>query len=100
MSRRSGRADLPHPALRRASQTGPTRTPDGVPFAGPYSTFRNRPAVKGVYRPCGQSPGSWLLPVRARSQAPSLRRHYPASAVLRACPPPLGGPACPSRASG
>jgi hypothetical protein len=25
---------------------------------------------------------------RARSQAPSLRRHYPASSVLRACPPP------------
>jgi hypothetical protein len=54
----------------------------------------------GVARPCGQSPGCWSLPQRTRSQVPSLHRHYPASTVLRTCPPPLGGPACPSRASG
>ena len=29
-----------------------------------------------------------VLPKRVRSQAPFLRRHYPASQVLRACPPP------------
>src|SRR5581483_6205858 len=40
------------------------------------------------------------LPQRTRSQVPSLHEHYPASAVLRTCPPPLGGPVCPSRASG
>ena len=34
------------------------------------------------------SPNLCSLPKRGRSQAPSLRRHYPASQVLRACPPP------------
>ena len=34
------------------------------------------------------SPNLCSLPKRVRSQAPSLRRHYPASQVLRACPPP------------
>ena len=29
-----------------------------------------------------------LFQEHARSQAPSLHRHYPASSVLRACPPP------------
>src|SRR5688572_28734782 len=29
-----------------------------------------------------------LFQQRARSQAPFLHRHYPASTVLRACPPP------------
>src|ERR1700674_5750513 len=29
-----------------------------------------------------------LFQERARSQAPSLHRHYPASTVVRACPPP------------
>jgi hypothetical protein len=29
-----------------------------------------------------------LFQERARSQAPFLHRHYPASSVLRACPPP------------
>ena len=29
-----------------------------------------------------------FLPPRVRSQAPSLHWHYPASTVLRACPPP------------
>jgi len=52
-------------------------------------------------------PASWQqseltpdFPDFTRSQAPSLRRHYPAATVLRACPPPLGGPACPARTSG
>ena len=34
------------------------------------------------------SPIRCSLPKRVRSQAPFLRRHYPASLVLRACPPP------------
>ena len=34
------------------------------------------------------SPDLCSLPKRGRSQAPSLRRHYPASSVIRACPPP------------
>jgi len=34
------------------------------------------------------SPVLCSLPKRVRSQAPFLRRHYPASQVLRACPPP------------
>ena len=34
------------------------------------------------------SPDLCSLPKRGRSQAPSLRRHCPASQVLRACPPP------------
>ena len=34
------------------------------------------------------SPDLCSLPKRVRSQAPFLRRHYPASRVLRACPPP------------
>jgi len=35
-----------------------------------------------------------------RSQAPFLRRRYPASQVLRACPPPHSPPDAPSRVSG
>jgi len=34
------------------------------------------------------SPDLCSLPKRVRSQAPFLPRHYPASTVLRACPPP------------
>ena len=90
--------------LASGSPTGftdrPTGTPDSVLFVGPYSSFRDRRTVGWVARPYGQSPGSWSLPQRTRSQVPSLHRHYPASTVLQTCPPPLGGPACPSRASG
>src|ERR1700730_5271648 len=35
-----------------------------------------------------QSPSPCFLQKRSRSQGPSLRRHYPASAVLRPCPTP------------
>jgi hypothetical protein len=42
-----------------------------------YSSFRSRRALAGVARPTGQSPGSWSLREHTRSQAPSLRRHYP-----------------------
>ena len=84
---RTGRADLLHPALRRTSPAGPRR-PWGSGFAGAASSFRDRRTLAGVARPRGQSPGSWSLPQRVRSQAPSLHRRYPASAVLWACPTP------------
>jgi len=77
-----------------------TAAPDGAPFAGPYSSFRSRRALARVAGPTGQTQGAWSLREHTRSQAPSLRRHYPAATVLRACPPALGGPACPARASG
>jgi len=57
-------------------------------FTGVDSCFCDRRTINGVARPCGQSPGSWSLPQRTRSEAPSLRRHYPASTVLWASPTP------------
>jgi hypothetical protein len=100
MARRSGRADFPHPALRRASQTDPQVHPTAHLSSAHIALSATAEPFSGVARPCGQSPGCWSLPQRTRSQVPSLHRHYPASTVLRTCPPPLGGPACPSRASG
>ena len=38
----------------------------------------------------GQSPWRLHLHERTRSQGPSLRRHYPASSVVRPCPTPAG----------
>jgi hypothetical protein len=69
-------------------------------FLGLARGFRDRRIHKGVARPSGQSLDARSRLPRARSQAPSLSRRYPASLVLRACPPPHRGPACPSRASG
>ena len=83
---RTGQAVFPQPALRRVSSSGHTGT--FAPFARRPSRFRSLRTVVGVVRPWGQSPGTWLLPQRTRSQAPSLHRRYPASLVLRACPPP------------
>jgi len=80
---RTGRAPLTHPALRRGSPPS-TR----LSFARRHSPFRNLRTLNGVVRQHGQSPGSWSLPERPRSQAPSLHRHYPASPVLWACPTP------------
>ncbi len=57
-------------------------------FTGVDSCFCDRRTVNGVARPCGQSPGPWSRPQRTRSEAPSLRRHYPASTVLWASPTP------------
>ena len=56
-------------------------------FAGKYSSFRDRLVLweligKANLRTVG------LFQQRARSQAPFLHRYYPASTVLRACPPP------------
>ena len=57
-------------------------------FTSVDSSFRDLRTEDGVGRPCGQSPGSWSLPQRTRSEVPSLHRHYPASTVLRTSPPP------------
>ena len=46
------------------------------------------------------SPIRCSLPKRVRSQAPFLRRHYPASLVLRACPPPQTARPVPHGVSG
>jgi hypothetical protein len=56
-------------------------------FAGKYGSFRDRLVLveligKANLRTVG------LFQQRARSQAPFLHRHYPASTVVRACPPP------------
>ena len=66
----------------------PTARPYGLTFTGVNSSFRDLRTVGGVARPCGQSPGSWSLPQRTRSEAPSLPRHYPSSTVLWASPTP------------
>src|SRR5262247_2898998 len=41
-----------------------------------------------------QSPSPRLLRKHTRSQGPSLRRHYPASTVVRPCPTPANAAAC------
>ena len=41
-----------------------------------------------------QSPSPHHLQKRTRSQGPSLRRHYPASTVVRPCPTPAMAAAC------
>jgi hypothetical protein len=77
----------------------PTALPKDSTFTDLNSSFRDRRTLIGVARPHGQSPGSRSLPQRARSEVPSLRRHYPASTVVwtsptpqRAQPVPHGGP--------
>jgi hypothetical protein len=59
----------------------PTALPKDSTFTDLNSSFRDRRTLIGVARPHGQSPGSRSLPQRARSEVPSLRRHYPASTV-------------------
>ena len=52
--------------------------------------------VPDLYRCCQahcQSPDPLRLQKRTRSQGPFLHRHYPASAVLRPCPPPAAAAA-------
>jgi hypothetical protein len=66
----------------------PTRRHACLPFAGHIAPSETAESLMGGTRQHGHSPDSWPLPERLRSQAPSLHRHYPASMVLRACPPP------------
>ena len=94
--------DLPrlHPVLPAQPPARPPARPPPVP---PPPAPRGRPRLPSLAHatPAGiseplpelvgsrQSPGS-LSPFRrsSRPEAPSLRRHYPASPVLRASPPP------------
>ena len=63
-----------------AVHTGSSPSPAGKVAAGTLE-------IKGVTRP---KPIASLCPFRqhARTEAPSLHRHYPASSLLRASPPP------------
>ena len=77
----------------------------GFPASGFPTDVTPRPTSQGLrleVKPLPETPGlihiggnrlaplsdPCFLPPRVRSQAPSLHRHYPASPVLRACPPP------------
>ena len=85
-ARRTGRADLQHPALGRTSPSGPrsllgTRSsPDRKVASG----------TLGILWLLGRSQSHSPCPFRqrARTEAPLLRRHYPASTLLRASPSP------------
>ncbi len=91
---RTGLADLPHPALGRASQqgmhgcrglSGPSRSRPCVSrLALPYSFFR-RYSTNWVLA-SRQCPVSTSPQERTRTRAPSLHRHYPASSVPWAPP--------------
>jgi hypothetical protein len=92
---RTVRADFPHTALRLAS-LGSTRwlgLASGVtPMTSPSSLTSRVLSVTGqssmelIGKANLRTLG--LFQERAKSQAPFLHRHYPASSVLRACPPP------------
>ena len=60
----------------------------GTRFTSACDTIRNFRTVNGACRlaPVPLVPASF--PRLSRTKAPSLRRHYPASSVLRASPPP------------
>ncbi len=91
----TGRADFPHPAFRLASLAN-TRwlcslsvvTPTTLPssMASKVLSVTAQPLVELIGKANLQAVG--LFQELARSQAPFLDRHYPASSVLRACPPP------------
>src|SRR5262245_36787573 len=84
------RTDLPHPAFRRVSQTDPQVRPTAhLSSARTAPSATAEPLGLGLLDLAVKPPGSWSLPQRSRSQVPSLHRHYPASSVLRTCPPPL-----------
>ena len=85
---RTGRADLPHPALRRDSDSRPTGTPGGAAFTGhvvPSAVAESLAEVIGNMA---------TLPTLDHFQdAPEVRPLAStditsASTVLRACPPP------------
>ncbi len=88
-----------HQARRRRSRT---RTV-GSRATGPCDAVRLRleielllkaPDLLRCFQAHRQSPSARprLPPKRAGSQVPSLRRHYPASAVVRTCPTPVRPP--------
>ncbi len=92
---RTVRADFPHTALRLASLASTRRlclASDVTPKTSPSSLTSKVLSVtaeslmeligKANLRTLG------LFQERAKSKAPFLHRHYPASSVLRTCPPP------------
>jgi len=92
---RTGRADFPHPALRLASLTNTRRlrcisvvTPRTSPssMASKVLSVTAESLMELIGKANLRTLG--LFQEHARSQAPFLDRHYPASTVLRACPPP------------
>jgi len=85
--RRTGRADLPHPALRRASLAG-TRCATSAPSPAGTAPSATSEPVMGLLDLTANPQALELLPLRARSQVPSLHGRYPASAVIRTCPTP------------
>ena len=92
---RTALADFPHPALRLASLTNTRRlrcisvvTPRTSPssMASKVLSVTAESLMELIGKANLRTLG--LFQKHARSQAPFLDRHYPASTVLRACPPP------------
>ena len=94
VAHRTGLADLPHPALGRASQQGMHGVPRTIwPLAIGTSRLPLGPAIQllpEVLDEWGSSltaiPRLYLPQERTRTRAPSLHRHYPASSVPWAPP--------------
>ena len=76
---RTGRADLPHPALGEDSRNRPRPL-----HVTPSATFENS---WGVVRLIANLPFHRRFLRPPSTEAPSLHRSYPASSVLRASPP-------------
>ena len=109
---RTGRADFPHPALGPGSFRRHARRLSLTRLACRYSFRCSVWIFSGVARLIANRLHSMLLRPRPGTRAPSLHRHYPASSVLRAPPPPaparclmrllatlateVGFPCCPS----
>ncbi len=92
---RTGLADFPHPAFRLASLTNTRRlcsisvvTPRTSPssMASKVLSVTAESLMELIGKANLRTLG--LFQEHARSQAPFLDRHYPASSVIRTCPPP------------
>jgi len=84
---RTGRADFPHPALGPGSFGKHARCHESR-LAFRHSFRCSVWIVAGVARLIANRPVPVLLRPHPGTRAPSLHRHYPASTVLRAPPPP------------
>src|SRR5262249_39294897 len=94
---RTVQADFPHTALGRdAPVLGPRRLVNRRRCQGFWNLRNLSRELQALANLRALGP---LVP-GSRTEAPSLPRHYSASTVLRASPPPPCNPACPSRASG
>jgi len=85
---RTERADFPHPALGPGSFRRHARRLSLTRLACRYSFRCSVWIFSGVARLIANRLHSVLLRPRPGTRAPSLHRHYPASSVLRAPPPP------------